>query len=157
MAGGDREAFNQVLPVFQSMGKSITYCGPVGSGQLTKLCNQILVSLNLLAVTEAIAFARKNELDPSIMIDAVKGGAAGSWQLANLGPKITGNDYAPGFMIDLMQKDLRLVLEAADAARTALCGTSLVHQLFNSTQARGLGREGTQALARVVAALSNQE
>jgi len=154
MAGGEREAFDRVLPVFQAMGKSITYCGPVGSGQTTKLCNQILVSLNLLAVTEAVTFARKNGLDPNVMIEAVKGGAAGSWQLENLGPRITDDDFAPGFMIDLMQKDLRLVLEAADSARTALTGTSLVHQLFNAAQARRLGREGTQALARVIADLS---
>jgi 3-hydroxyisobutyrate dehydrogenase len=155
MAGGKREAFDHVMPVFQAMGKSITYCGDSGSGQLTKLCNQILVSLNLLAVSEAVSFARKNGLDPNIMIDAVKGGAAGSWQLTNLGPKIASEDFAPGFMIDLMQKDLRLVLEAGNSAHLVLFGTSLVQQLFNSAQAVGLGRKGTQALAKVVFELSN--
>jgi 3-hydroxyisobutyrate dehydrogenase len=155
MAGGDRKAFDRVVPVFEAMGKTITYCGPVGNGQLTKLCNQILVALNLTAVSEAIAFARKNGLDPSVMIQAVAGGAAGSWQLSNLGPKIVDRDFAPGFMIDLMQKDLRLVLEAADRAGNALSGTSLVHQLLNTAQSAGYGSEGTQALAKVVGILSN--
>jgi 3-hydroxyisobutyrate dehydrogenase len=150
MAGGDRESFERSLPLFEAMGKTITYCGPVGSGQLTKLCNQILVSVSLLAVTEAITFARKTGLDPETMIEAVKGGAAGSWQLANLGPKIAARDFAPGFMIDLMQKDLRLVLEAAGTSSVCLSAASLVHQLFNAAQAKGLGREGTQALMKVV-------
>ncbi len=150
MAGGDRDAFERSLPLFQAMGKTITYCGPVGSGQLTKLCNQILVSVSLLAVTEAIIFARKTGLNPETMIEAVKGGAAGSWQLANLGPKIARRDFAPGFMIDLMQKDLRLVLEAAGSSSVCLSAASSVHQLFNAAQAKGLGKEGTQALMKVV-------
>lgn len=150
MAGGDRAAFDKALPLFQAMGKTITYCGPVGSGQLTKLCNQILVSLNLLAVSEAITFARKTGLNPETMIEAVQGGAAGSWQLSNLGPRIAARDFAPGFMIDLMQKDLRLVMEAADSSSVCLSGAAMVHQLFNAAQARGLGREGTQALMKVV-------
>jgi len=155
MAGGDRAAFDRVRPVFEAMGKTITYCGSVGNGQLTKLCNQILVSLNLLAVSEASAFARKNGLAPEVMIAAVQGGAAGSWQLSNLGPKIAAHDYAPGFMIDLMQKDLKLVLQAADRAGLSLPGASLVHQFFNSAQSAGDGREGTQALAKVIERLAN--
>jgi len=154
MAGGPREAFDKVGPVFEAMGKTITYCGPVGNGQLTKLCNQILVSVNLLAVSEAISFARRNELDPKVMIEAIQGGAAGSWQLSNLGPRIADGDFAPGFMIDLMQKDLKLVLQAADRSLATLPALSLVHQLFNSAQAANLGREGTQALARIVGELN---
>jgi len=154
MAGGDKTVIERILPVFQAMGKTITYCGPIGNGQLTKLCNQVLVSLNLLAVSESVAFARRNGLDPDVMIQAVQGGAAGSWQLSNLGPKIASADFNPGFMIDLMQKDLRLVLEAADRASAAMPGTSLVHQLFNSAQNRGWGKEGTQALGKILAGLS---
>ncbi len=150
MAGGPREAFDKVAPVLEAMGKTITYCGPVGNGQLTKLCNQILVSINLLAVSEAISFARRNDLNPKVMIEAIQGGAAGSWQLSNLGPRIADHDFAPGFMIDLMQKDLKLVLQAADRSFATLPAASLVHQLFNSAQARNLGREGTQALAQIV-------
>jgi 3-hydroxyisobutyrate dehydrogenase len=150
MVGGRRPDYERILPFLQAMGRTITHCGPVGSGQLTKLCNQILVSLNLLAVSEALAFAKKNGLDPAVMIEAVRGGAAGSWQLSNLGPRIVAGDFQPGFMVDLMQKDLRLVMEAAGMAHSPLPGTALVHQLFNSAQARGLGREGTQALAKVL-------
>ncbi len=154
MAGGEKEAFERVRPMFEAMGKTITYCGPVGNGQVTKLCNQILVSVNLLAVSEALAFAAKNGLDRKVMIEAIQGGAAGSWQLSNLGPKIVDRDFEPGFMVDLMQKDLKLVLQAADRVQASLPAAALVHQLFNAAQNRDWGREGTQALARIVELLS---
>jgi len=155
MAGGDREVFEKILPLLEVMGKSIIYCGPVGSGQLTKLCNQILVAVNLLAVSEALVFARKNGLDSSVMIDAVKGGAAGSWQLSNLGPKIVNRDFSPGFMVDLIIKDLRLVMEAAGTGKVSLPGTALVSQFFRSVQAGGQGEEGTQALAKILEDLAS--
>jgi 3-hydroxyisobutyrate dehydrogenase len=154
MAGGDRQAFDRVLPVLRLLGKTITWCGPSGSGQIAKLCNQILISLTLLGVSEALVFARKNGLDPDVMIEAVSGGAAQSWQLTNLGPRIIKRDFAPGFMIDLVQKDLRLVMEACASAAVALPATGLVHQLFGSAQAAGAGREGTQGLAKVLEKLS---
>lgn len=154
MVGGDQKAYEKVLPVLQLMGKTITYCGPVGNGQLTKLCNQILVSVNLLAVSEAIGFARKNGLDPTTMIQAISGGAAASWQLLNLGPKIVKRDFQPGFMVDLMQKDLRIVLEIATANPTPLPATALVQQLFKTAQIQGLGSEGTQALAKTIEQLA---
>lgn len=154
MAGGDRQAFERVRPVLELMGRTLTYCGPSGSGQIAKLCNQILISVTLLGVSEALVFARKNGLDPEVMIQAVSGGAAQSWQLTNLGPRIIKRDFAPGFMIDLVQKDLRLVLEASAQAGVSLPATGLVHQLFASGQAHGEGREGTQSLARVLERLS---
>ena len=155
MAGGDQQVFERVRPVLAVMGKTVTYCGEVGCGQLTKLCNQILVCLNLLGVSEALSFARKNGLDANVMIEAVKGGAAGSWQLSNLGPRVVDRDFEPGFMVDLMQKDLRLVLEAAAAAKASLPATALVHQLFSSVQAAGDGREGTQILAKALEKLAS--
>ncbi len=154
MAGGTPEAFQRVRPILEVMGKSITHCGPIGCGQLTKLCNQILVSVNLLAVSEALAFAQKSGLDPQVMIEAVKGGAAGSWQLANLGPRIVASDFAPGFMVDLVQKDLRIILSSAASAGAVLPATSLVHQFFGSAQAYGDGQQGTQSLAKVLARLA---
>lgn len=154
MVGGDGTIFERLQPVFRAMGKTITHCGPVGSGQLTKLCNQILVAVTLLGVSEALAFARRSGLDPGAMIEAVKGGAAGSWQLTNLGPKIVARDFAPGFMVDLVQKDLKLVLGSADESLTSLPATALVHQLFTAAQNRGWGREGTQSLAKVLEELS---
>jgi len=154
MVGGDAKAFAAVEPVLRVMGKTITHCGFSGSGQLTKLVNQILVSVTNLAVCEALAFAKNNGLDQFRTIQALGGGAAGSWQLANLGPKIAADNFAPGFMIDLQQKDLRLVLEAAGQSNTVLAGVALVHQFFSSAQADGRGREGTQALYKVVEKLS---
>ena len=157
MAGGDPEAFRRVRPVLELMGRTITHCGPTGSGQLAKLCNQILVSVTLLGVSEALVFARKCGLDPSVMIEAVSGGAAQSWQLTNLGPRIIKRDFAPGFMVDLVQKDLRLVLEACVPAGVSLPATSLVHQLFGTAQENGSGREGTQSLAKALERMSKVE
>jgi 3-hydroxyisobutyrate dehydrogenase len=155
MVGGEAAAFAQVQPLLQLMGKTITHCGPSGSGQLTKLVNQILVSVTNMAVCEALVFAKKNGLDLQKTLQAVGGGGAGgSWQLNNLGPRMIAGDFAPGFMVDLQKKDLRLVLEAASESRTALPAASLVSQLFSAAQAAGRGREGTQALFAVLEKLS---
>jgi 3-hydroxyisobutyrate dehydrogenase len=153
MAGGEAAAVERVRPILLRMGKSVTHCGPVGAGQLAKLCNQILVGVTLLAVSEAIALARGGGLDPDVMIRAVEGGAAASWQLSNLGPRILKDDFEPGFMVDLMQKDLRLVLETAGAGGVSTPAASLVHRLFRTAQERGLGRKGTQVMGDVVARL----
>jgi 3-hydroxyisobutyrate dehydrogenase len=150
MVGGDRAAFDATLPLLQKMGKTITHCGLSGAGQLTKLVNQILVSVTNMAVCEAMTLAIAGGLDPANTITAVAGGAAGSWQLNNLGPKMIANDFRPGFMIDLQRKDLRLVLEAASAAGVHLNATELVTKLFTAAQSKGYGREGTQALFKVV-------
>jgi 3-hydroxyisobutyrate dehydrogenase len=150
MVGGDRAAFDQVLPLLQHLGKTITHCGPSGSGQFTKLVNQVLVSVNNLAACEALTLAIAGGLDPAKTITAVAGGGAGSWQLSNLGPKMIAGDFRPGFMIDLQNKDLRLVLEAAREAGVDLTATKLVTDLFERAQKQGLGPEGTQALFKIV-------
>ena len=155
MVGGKKEAFQHCLPVLQAMGKSVTHVGGHGMGQTVKLCNQILVSVTNLAVCEAVEFARKAGVDPLVMIEAVKEGAAGSWQLANLGPKMVADNFAPGFMINLQQKDLRLSLEAAHAMQLPLPALALVNQLFAGCQAHGEGREGTQALIKSLRRLGN--
>jgi 3-hydroxyisobutyrate dehydrogenase len=121
---------------------------------LTKLVNQILVSVTNLAVCEALTLAVAGGLDAAKTITAVAGGAAGSWQLSNLGPKMVAGDFAPGFMIDLQHKDLRLVLEAAADAGVTLETTEHVTNLFLQAQAQGRGREGTQALFEVVRKLA---
>lgn len=154
MVGGDEKAFERVRPLLEHMGKLIVHCGPSGAGQLTKLVNQILVSVTNLAVCEALTFAARNGLDLEKTIAAVSGGAANSWQLANLGPKMIRGDFAPGFMIDLMQKDLRLIMQAAAEAKVSLPAAALVNQLFASAQAAGRGRDGTQALYTVLQRLS---
>jgi 2-hydroxy-3-oxopropionate reductase len=154
MVGGDSAAFEKVKPLLACMGKNIVHCGASGTGQLTKLVNQALVSVTNLAVCEALTFAARSGLDLEKTIAAVAGGAAGSWQLANLGPKMLKHDFAPGFMIDLMQKDLRLLLQSAGESGTCLPASGLVHQLFTSAQAAGHGRSGTQALYSVIEKLA---
>ena len=154
MVGGNSETLERSKHVFKAMGKSITHCGGNGMGQTTKLCNQILVSVTNMAVSEAVLFAQKSGLDAHTMVEATKGGAAGSWQLSNLAPKMVDEDYAPGFMIDLQQKDLRLVLEAAEEVHLPLPALSYVHQLYKSNQANGEGKEGTQALYKSVKRLT---
>lgn len=150
MVGGREEDFERALPVLQAMGKTIVHVGPVGAGQVVKLCNQVAGGLNLLAMAEAIALARKAGVDPAKMLEVVSAGAAGSWMLANLGPRVLRDDFTPGFMVELMQKDLRLVLDEAAATATPLPGTALVQQLFRTLEAQGRGRDGTQALADAV-------
>jgi 3-hydroxyisobutyrate dehydrogenase len=154
MAGGSERAFDRAKPIFQAMGKTIVHCGPNGMGQQTKLCNQVICVLNILAASEAIALARKAGLDLDRMLQAVTAGAANSWMLQNLGPKMAAGDYTPGFMIDLQQKDLRLVQECARELAMPIPGTALVHQLFAANQAAGEGREGTQALIKIIERLA---
>ena len=156
MVGGDRAAFEAAEPLLRHMGKTITHCGDSGAGQLTKLVNQVLVSVTNLAVCEALAFARSNGLDAEKTIAAVAGGAAGSWQLQNLGPRMLKGDFAPGFTIDLQLKDLRLVGEAAALAKTPLPALSLVQQLFTSAAANGGGQDGTQGLFKVLERLAGR-
>lgn len=154
MVGGEKTVLERCMPVFNAMGKTITHTGTNGMGQIVKLCNQILVSVTNMAVSEAVLFAQKSGVDQHTMIQATKGGAAGSWQLENLGPKMVDEDFAPGFMIDLQQKDLRLVLEAASQINLPLPALSFVHQMYTSNQANGEGKEGTQALYKSVRRLS---
>ena len=150
MVGGKENVLENCRPLFEVLGKTITHCGSNGMGQVVKLCNQILVSVTNMAVSEAVLFAERSGVDPKIMIEATKGGAAGSWQLANLAPKMVEEDYAPGFMIDLQQKDLKLVLESASQMNLPLPALSLVHQLYIGNQSKGEGDEGTQALYKSI-------
>jgi 3-hydroxyisobutyrate dehydrogenase len=150
MVGGDPAAFARVKPLLECMGKTITHCGPSGTGQLTKLVNQILVSVTNLAVCEALTFAKQSGLDLDKTLRAVSGGAAGSWQLANLGPKMIAGDFRPGFTIHLQEKDLRLAQEAADELGLDMGGLRLVHQLFHLAIETGHAAQGTQALLQIV-------
>ncbi|MBL7187493.1 MAG: NAD(P)-dependent oxidoreductase [Phycisphaerae bacterium] len=150
MVGGDEHVFQKCLPLLEILGSKIVRVGPVGMGQTTKACNQLFCALHMLACCEGISLARKAGLDPAVMVNVVSSGAGGSWALANLGPKIVADDLDPGFMIDLLCKDLRLVMELAQEAELSLSGINLAQGLFNKAQAEGLGRLGTQALCRVV-------
>jgi len=146
MVGGDSAAFERALPVLQALGKTITHMGPSGSGQTTKLCNQVICVVNILGVAEAIALGRKAGLDMDKLMQAVSGGSASSWTLTNVGPKMINRDWTPGFRIDLQQKDLRLVEEFAQSLNMPILGTALVRQLFRVVQAEGRGADGIQAM-----------
>ncbi len=154
MIGGDAGLVERARPYLEAFGTTITHVGPAGSGQLVKLVNQILVVVTQLAVSEALLFAEAGGLDLRKTLDAVVGGAAGSWMLANRGPQMIERDWRPGFTIDLQQKDLRLVLEAADELGTPLPGTGLVFQLYRALQHRGLGSDGNHALVKALEEMS---
>lgn len=151
MVGGDAQAFADVRPYLMHMGKTLVHCGPSGSGQALKLANQVLCAVNLVAVVEALELARSLGLDPALVVDSLGNGAGGSWSLNNLGPRILQNDFAPGFSIRHMLKDLRLVDESLPGRHLLkeLAGTNLAVDLFNKVVAAhpedGL-EMGTQAM-----------
>ena len=155
MVGGREEVFERCRPLFEVLGRTLVYCGPSGSGQVVKLCNQVVVGLNNLAMSEALVLAAKAGVAPAMMIEAVRAGAGSSWALQNLAPRILAGDFRPGFKVAHQQKDLRLALELADQCSTPLPGTALVRQLFAALEAEGLGEEGTQALVKALEKLAN--
>lgn len=157
MVGGDAEQIERARPYLSAMGKTITHVGSHGAGQMAKLVNQILVVVNMLAASEALLFAQAGGLDLPKTLSAVVGGAAGSWMLANRGPQVINRDWRPGFTIDLQQKDLRLVLEAADQLGVPAVATSLVYQLYRTLQQQGLGAEGNHALVKALEHLAGVE
>lgn len=157
MVGGDPDDVARVRPYLEAYGTTITHVGPVGSGQMVKQVNQVLVVINGLAVSEALLLAKAGGLDLDATIEAVKGGGAGSWMLANRGPQIVDRDWRPGFTIDLQQKDLRLVLESADELAVPLPATSLVFQMYRALQRRGLGAEGNHALVKALEEMADLE
>ena len=157
MVGGDAADLARAMPALQAMGKTITHVGASGAGQTVKLVNQILVVGNMLAVSEALLFAQAGGVDLAKTLAAVTGGAAGSWMLSNRGPQAIVRDWRPGFTIDLQQKDVRLVLRAADELGVPLPGTALIQQLYRTLQARGLGAEGNHALIKALEQLAGFE
>lgn len=151
MVGGATEDFQAVYPYFTKMGKNIYHCGPVGSGQAVKLCNQVLAALNMVGLCEAITLAKAQGIDPNLMIEVCSTGAAGSWALANLAPKIVADDLEPGFMIKHILKDLRLVQETVEDSEPTLAGVQLADQLFKLVRDLDDGKgaeQGTQAMIR---------
>lgn len=154
MVGGEAETLERVRPVLMAMGKTITHIGPNGMGQVCKLANQIAVGLHNLSISEALIFAEKAGADPARVMQAIQGGAGNSWAFQNLAPKIIRRDFSPGFMVKLQQKDLRLVLDAADKLSLPLPGTALTHQLYQAVEARGLGDEGNHSLVKALEALA---
>ena len=157
MIGGEAEQFERALPVFRAMGKTITHVGPTGAGQTVKLVNQVLVVGNALATCEALLLAQAGGLDLQKTFDAVSQGAGGSWFFTNRGPQMMARDWRPGFTLALQQKDLRLVLDAADELGVPLLGTNLIFNLYRTLEARGLQEEGNHALLKALEALAGFE
>ncbi|MFA5868192.1 MAG: NAD(P)-dependent oxidoreductase [Candidatus Bathyarchaeia archaeon] len=157
MVGGEKDAFDEAVPVFQAMGKTITHIGGHGDGQVTKAVNQILVGMNMLAVAEALMFASKAGVDLKKVHAAVAGGAAGSWQLTNNGAKLLVGDLEPGFKVKDYVKDLRIIMETAAETKMPLLGTAVVQQMFRELDAEGLRDKGTQAVIIPVEKLANKK
>ena len=156
MVGGPEDAFNRIKPILEAIGTRITHMGPSGAGQTTKLMNQVLVVVNMLAVSEALLLGCAAGIDLSKAVQAVEAGAGGSWMISNRAPQAIEGYWKPGFSIDLQQKDLRLVLESARELGLPLLGTSLVHQLYNKLQSDGKGGLGNHALIQALEDLSGK-
>lgn len=150
MVGGEQAVFERVQPYFEAMGKNIVYCGAQGNGQRVKAVNQVICALNILACSEGMLFARQLGLDLPVVHQVVSSGAAASWMLTNLGPKILADDFAPGFMIRLQAKDLDIALDAMRALPADFPGTELSNRLFRAAVSAGLGDEGTQGLVHLL-------
>lgn len=155
MVGGSEEVYERCLPILQVLGKRITYMGENGMGQMTKLCNQVICALNIEAVSEGLTLGARSGLDLTKLLQVVTGGAANSWMLTNLGPKMIHRDFRPGFKISHQQKDLRLALAAAQELNLPLLGTALVNQMLRVVEAAGFGDKGTQAAILAVEKLAN--
>jgi len=150
MAGGTEEDFNRAKPILEAIGTRITHMGPAGKGQVTKLLNQILVVVNMLAVGEALLFGRAAELDLKKAVAAVESGAAGSWMLSKRAPQVLDNYWKPGFTVDLQQKDVDLVLEYAGELGLPLLATGMIRQLYARLQKEGKGGLGNHALIQAL-------
>ena len=157
MVGGDRAVVERCMPALEAMGKKITYCGPNGMGQVTKLANQVVGLGTMAAMCEGLMFAAKEEADLEAVLQALSGGAANSWMIENLGPSILEGRFDPGFMIDLAHKDLRLVLESATEMELPLVTTPLVAQMFRAAAVAGHGGDGIQGYVKALEALAGVE
>jgi 3-hydroxyisobutyrate dehydrogenase len=155
MIGGDKEIVDALNPCWAAMGKTFVHHGPAGAGQHAKLSNQILIAGNMIGVCEALLYAFKAGLDPEKFLQSTSSGAAASWTLSNLAPRILANNFAPGFFVEHYIKDMGIVLDECRRMELCLPGLALVHQLYVSLQANGHGRDGTQALHLALAAMSN--
>ena len=157
MIGGDAADVKRAMPLFEALGKTIVHIGEHGAGQACKLANQIAVAMNNLGVSEALVFAASQGIDLEKTRQVIAGGAGSSWAMHNYAPKMLAGDFRPGFMIDLQQKDLRIVLDNASADHISVPGAALVHELYNALQRDGGGREGNHALIKVIEKLSGIE
>ena len=150
MVGADDAAYAAMLPLFEILGKNIQHQGTAGAGQYTKMANQIAIAGNMMGVSEAIAYAKTVGLDPTHVLDSIATGAAGSWSLSNLAPRMIRGDWAPGFYIKHFIKDMKIAIESAEEENLTLPGLNLAKQLYDELAIKGLENEGTQALVKLL-------
>ncbi len=149
MVGGKEKAYKDILPLLQTMGENIILQGEAGAGQHTKLANQITIASNMVGVCEAIAYAKKSGLNPELVLDSITAGAAGSWSLSNLAPRMIKEDDAPGFYVKHFIKDMKIALESAEELGLSTPGLALSLKLYEELEAKGEADSGTQALIKL--------
>jgi 3-hydroxyisobutyrate dehydrogenase len=149
MVGGEEEAFRRAGPILDAMGKTVVLQGGPGAGQYTKMCNQIAIAAGMIGVCESMHYARAAGLDPTVVMESIATGAAGSWSLSNLMPRAIAGDFAPGFKIKHFVKDLKIAVESARELGLGLPGLEKAHQLYRRLEESGSGEDGTQALLRM--------
>lgn len=157
MVGGEQKVFELLLPLWQIMGKTHVYHGTAGSGQHAKMVNQILIAAGMVGLCEAMLYAQQSGLNPELVLQSVSAGAAGSWSLTNLTPRMLRGDFEPGFFVDHIVKDLGIALAEAERLRLQLPGLELAKRLYVQLQEFGHGRKGTQALVLAIAKLNGIE
>lgn len=150
MVGGDKKAFDYLQPVFAALGTNIRYLGTAGAGQYTKMCNQIAIASNMMGVAEAMCYAKKVGLDPNAVLDTISTGAAASWSLTNLAPRMIKEDFAPGFYVKHFIKDMKIALESAKEVSLTLPGLALAEKLYEELAREGGENYGTQALIKIL-------
>ncbi len=155
MVGGDKNAVNTVMPLLKFMGDNIVHQGGAGKGQHAKMCNQIMASALMIGMCETLLYGYKAGLDLNTMLSSVSKGAAASWMLDNLAPRIVKRDFRPGFYVEHFIKDMGIALKEAERMNLMLPGLSLVNQLYIATKAQGHGRKGTQALLLALEKISD--
>jgi 3-hydroxyisobutyrate dehydrogenase len=155
MVGGDRQAYERILPLLQCMGKNIALMGEAGTGQHTKMCNQILIAGTMIGTVESLLYAQRAGIDHDAVIDIIGQGAAGSWSINNLGRRIAEQDYRPGFFIKHFIKDMGIALAEAGRMNLSLPGLALVNQFYMAAKALGHENLGTQGLYRVLAHMND--
>jgi 3-hydroxyisobutyrate dehydrogenase len=154
MIGGEKGVVDALMPLFQVMGKTIIYQGPPGAGQHTKMVNQILIATNMIGVCEGLLYAYRAGLDLEVVLQSVSSGAAGSWSLSNLAPRMIAGNFEPGFFVEHFLKDMAIALAESRRMKLSLPGLALAEQLYRAVEAQGYGRKGTQALLLALSQVS---
>ncbi|WP_330633115.1 NAD(P)-dependent oxidoreductase [Halocatena halophila] len=156
MVGGEESVFDEHRDVFEAMGETITHCGPNGAGQTTKACNQIVVSAQMVGVSEALVFAEKAGADLQAVVDAISGGAAGCWTLDNRAEEMIRGSFDPGFFASYQYKDLRIATDAGEDFGVPMPQTQIAHELYKSMETTGRGRDDNSGVMQIIEDLAGE-